>query len=571
MRVIIRMYAVCGKEGRVTPIYDLAERYVEEMAALDPIAATRSGIAGHEARPTDYSPAGFEAIAELDRRMLAELNVLTPQDERDRIARDLMRERIGIRLERFNAGEHFRDLRIIASPFQAPREVFDVQPRTSLDEWQALAARLAAVPAMVEGYLRTVGTGFERRTPPARLQVVECIRQAETWSGRTTGQSAFERIVREFESSPFRNESLLSDLRIAASAAARSYARAADELSPLVAGATEKDAVGRERYLLAARYFTGATLDLEETYSWAWDELHEIERAMDTTAAAILPGGSVPDAIALLTSDPARVIEGVDAYREWLQGIHDEAMEALAGTHFDIPRQIRRVEVLIPPPGGAMAAHYTGPSEDFTRPGRTWWPTGSATRFPKWTEVTTAYHEGVPGHHFEIGLRKCQGESLSRYQRSWTSISGYSEGWALYAERLMGELGYFENPDYQLGLLAAQVLRAVRVIIDIGMHLELTIPAGQPFHPGERWNHSLGLEFALNRGRSEEFMRSELVRYLGWPGQAISYKVGERYWLQAREAARHRMGDSFSLKEFHMAALGLGPMGLDQLRREMAG
>lgn len=555
----------------MTPIYDLAERYVEQMAALDPVAATRSGIAGHESEPTDYSPAGFEAVAEFDRHTLAQLNALEPQDDPDRIARDLMRERISVRLERFDSGEHFRDLRIISSPFQAPRDVFDVQPRTSPEEWRALAGRLATVPAMVEGYLRTVGTGFERRTPPTRLQVRECIKQAETWSGRATGQSAFERIAREFESSPFRTDALLDEIRSAAAAAASSYARAADELASLLPAAIEKDAVGRDRYLLAARYFTGASLDLEETYAWAWEELHQIERAMDETAARIVPGGTVADAIALLTSDPARVIDGVEPYRAWLQDVHDQAMADLAGTHFDIPEQIRRVEVLIPPPGGAMAAHYTGPSEDFTRPGRTWWPTGTATRFPMWTEVTKAYHEGVPGHHFEIGLRKCQGDRLSRYQRSWTGISGYSEGWALYAERLMGELGYFENPDYFLGLLAAQVLRAVRVIIDIGMHLELTIPAGQPFHPGETWNHQLGLEFALNRGRSEEFMRSELVRYLGWPGQAISYKVGERYWLRAREAARNRMGAAFSLKEFHMSALSLGPMGLDQLSREMAG
>ena len=554
----------------MTPIYELAERYVEELARLDPVAATRSGIAGHESAPSDYSPAGFEAIASFERHILAELRALAPENDRDRIAKDLMAERIQVRLDRFDAGEQFRELRIIASPFQAPRDVFDVQPRTNLGEWQALIQRMATVPQMVDGYVRTIQSGFERGTPPARLQVEECIRQAETWSGHASGESAFARIVREFGGSGFNTPALLGELSAAASAAAASYARAAAELGSLLPKAVERDAVGRERYALGVRYFTGAELDLEETYNWAWDELKSIEQSMAETAAKIVPGGSVGTALTLLDSDPARVIEGVDAYREWLQGIHDQALADLAGTHFDIPEQIRRVEVLIPPPGGAMAAHYTGPSEDFSRPGRTWWPTGTATRFPKWTEVTTAYHEGVPGHHFEIGLRKCQQEQLSRYQRSWAGNSGYSEGWALYAERLMGELGYFANPDYFVGLLAAQVLRAVRVIIDIGMHLELTIPAGQPFHPGETWNHALGLEFALHRGRPEEFMRSELVRYLGWPGQAISYKVGERYWLQAREAARARLGDRFSLKEFHMSALRLGPMGLDQLHREMS-
>jgi uncharacterized protein (DUF885 family) len=154
----------------------------------------------------------------------------------------------------------------------------------------------------------------------------------------------------------------------------------------------------------------------------------------------------------------------------------------------------------------------------------------------------------------------------------YAGISGYSEGWALYAERLMHELGYLENPDYYMGLLSSQALRVVRVIIDIGMHLEFKIPANELFHPGETWNHALGLEFILLKtGLARPFMESELVRYLGWPGQAISYKVGERYWLQARDAARRQMGDDFSLKAFHTRALSLGPMGLHQLQRELSG
>ncbi len=161
-------------------------------------------------------------------------------------------------------------------------------------------------------------------------------------------------------------------------------------------------------------------------------------------------------------------------------------------------------------------------------------------------------------------------DHLSRFQRILTFISGHGEGWALYAERLMGELGYFENPDYYLGMLSAQALRCVRVVIDIGLHLELAIPQGESFHPGEKWNHDLMLDFASERTqRPREFLESEVIRYLGWPAQAISYKVGERKWLDAREAARQRDGASFSLKEFHSQTLALGPMGLDMLGAEL--
>jgi uncharacterized protein (DUF885 family) len=256
----------------------------------------------------------------------------------------------------------------------------------------------------------------------------------------------------------------------------------------------------------------------------------------------------------------------------WLQELHDQALAELHGRHFDIPEPIRKIEVMIPPPGGAAAAYYTGPSEDLSRPGRTWWPTGGNMKFPKWGDVTTVYHEGVPGHHLQVATAQMQRENLSRYQRLLTFISGHGEGWALYAERLMGELGYLENPDYYLGMLSGQALRAVRVIVDIGMHLELPIPAGERFHPGEVWNYDLAVDFSTQRtGRPKWFMESEIVRYLGWPAQAISYKVGERFWLEVREAAKKAKGAAFDLKAFHTHALNVGPMGLEQLQRELIG
>jgi uncharacterized protein (DUF885 family) len=135
----------------------------------------------------------------------------------------------------------------------------------------------------------------------------------------------------------------------------------------------------------------------------------------------------------------------------------------------------------------------------------------------------------------------------------------------------MAELGYLDNPDYYLGMLSGQALRAVRVIVDIGMHLELAIPASEEFHPGETWNYDLAVDFSTEKtGRPRQFMQSEIVRYLGWPGQAIAYKVGERYWLAIREAAKKAKGSAFDLKTFHTEALNLGPMGLDQLHKELA-
>jgi uncharacterized protein (DUF885 family) len=291
---------------------------------------------------------------------------------------------------------------------------------------------------------------------------------------------------------------------------------------------------------------------------------------MTATAGKIKPGASIGDAVELLESDPARMIKGEDAFKQWMQELQDRTIEEMDGTHFDILEPVRKIETLIAPPGGALAMYYTGPSEDFSRPGRTWYPTGGKTEFAIWREVSIAYHEGVPGHHFQIATNVAMTEELSRFQRLLAGTSGHAEGWALYAERLMGELGYLENPDYYMGMLDAQALRSVRVIVDIGMHLRLKIPGHSEFHPGEVWNGDLALEFMRERVHfPADFVASEVDRYLGIPGQAISYKVGERVWLEARESAKQAAGSSFDLKEWHNKALKLGPMGLAQMKREL--
>ena len=361
----------------------------------------------------------------------------------------------------------------------------------------------------------------------------------------------------------------LEELATRATAAYASMGRyLVEEYAP---HAVEEDAVGRERYSLYARDFNGIELDLDETYAWGWDELHRIEHAMGAVAERIIPGVSVDEVIEHLERDP----EPCDRRRRRVSALEPGAarhhVAELDGTHFDIPDPVKQVEAMIAPPGGAAAMYYTGPSEDFSRPGRTWYPTLGKTRFPLWGEVSICYHEGVPGHHLQIAQVRYLADSLSRYQRTLAGTSGHAEGWALYAERLMGELGYLDDPAYELGMLRAQAMRAVRVVVDIGMHLELAIPANERYHPGETWTPDLALPFVIERSKfPPDFMASEVDRYLGLPGQAISYKIGERVWLSARDAARQRAGDAFDLKEFHRRALDLGPMGLDQLEAELA-
>jgi uncharacterized protein (DUF885 family) len=557
----------------MSAIYDLADDYVVRYAALSPNAATSMGIPGHETELTDFSPDGHEARAALERETLAALTSATLEDDRDRVARDAMAESMRLSGELYDAGERFRSLNILASPLQSLRRVFDLMPRESEEHWSNIAARLAALPAAVDGLRRTLDTGIERGMVSTQRQASECAKQCATWSGAAGAPSYFDGLVEAFEASEVSSEGLAGQLRTGAAAANEAFAGFARYLDETYVPAAEPhDPVGRDRYALGVQVFTGASPDLDETYAWGWSELHRIEAEMEATAERIAPGVGVEGVKELLESDPERAIDGVDAFQQWMQNLQETTIAELNGTHFDLPEEVQRIEALIAPPGGPLAMYYTGPSEDFSRPGRTWYPTAGKTRFPLWGEVSIAYHEGVPGHHLQIGMTVYLREHLSRWQRLMGGSSGYSEGWGLYAERLMGELGYLENPDYYLGMLRAQALRCARVVVDIGMHLELPIAEHDHFHPGETWTPELGLEFVLQRAHfPADFMASEVDRYLGLPGQAISYKVGERAWLDAREAARARDGASFDLAAFHAQAFELGPMGLDQMRREFGG
>jgi len=555
-----------------TPVYQLADRFVERYAALDPVAATLEGLTGHDAEMTDYSPDGHAERAEHDRAVLAELGHTPGENEDDRLAAAVLRDQLRWGLDLFDAGDHLRELNIIHSPMQAVRQVFDLMATDTEDDWEKIAARLALVPQALSSFESTLREGARQGLVAAVRQVVACARQADAWSGQTGDRPYFSMLVDRFDADRVHAPALVARLERVAERATQAYAALGRFLvNEYLPHATERDAVGPERYARHAKVFNGIDLDLTETYAWGWDELHRIEHAMGEVGERILPGAPLPEVFAHLERDPTRSIDGVDEFRSWLQALLDQTVAELNGKHFDIPEPVRRVEAMIAPPGGAAAMYYTGPSEDFSRPGRTWYPTLGKARFPLWGEVSICYHEGVPGHHLQIGMVRYLADRLSRFQRTLAGCSGHAEGWALYAERLMAELGYLDDPAYELGMLRAQAMRAVRVVVDIGLHLELEIPASDHYHPGERWTPELALPFVLERSRfPEDFMASELDRYLGWPGQAISYKVGERVWLGARDAARVRLGSAFDLKEFHARSLALGPMGLGLLEEELA-
>ena len=549
----------------MSTVDEIAERYVPQVAELDPVTATMAGIAGHDDRMPDLTPAGFAARAELDRATITALRRLAPADERERVAQAAMLERLAVAVELYDAGVVTSDINVIASWVQGVRQVFDLMPAEGEEAQRNLAARMAAVPGAYAGLRQTYAEAASQGRLAARRQILACARQCAEWSG--SGDFYGDLVGRTGAEGALRTD--LDRAAEAASAATASLGRFLE--TDLLPQAPERDAVGRDRYALASRNFLGAVIDLDEAYAWGWEEVRRLRAEMTRVAGQIVPGGGLPEAIAALEADPGRRINGRENLRDWMQGFADSAVADLNGTHFDIPEPARRIECMLAPTSDG-GIYYTGPSEDWSRPGRMWWavPDG-VEEFSTWKEITTIYHEGVPGHHLQIAQAVFEQDRLNRWQRLLCWVSGHGEGWALYAERLMEELGYLSDPGNLLGMLDGQLLRAARVVVDLGVHLQLPIPGGTGWHDGETWNAELAWEFLRSLVQVEDDMlRFELNRYLGWPGQAPSYKLGERIWMQAREEARARQGPAFELRDFHRQALALGSLGLDLLREALA-
>ncbi|WP_326782568.1 DUF885 domain-containing protein [Streptomyces longwoodensis] len=551
---------------------EVADAYVDELVALDPVTGTYLGVAESARRLPDFSPEGQEALARLARDTLARLDEAerrpgADSDVERRCAR-LLRERLTAELAVHEAEEGLRAVGNMSTPAHHVREVFTVTPTASDEDWAAVAERLRAVPAALAGYRASLELGLERKLYGPPRPTATLVAQLTEWTDTDgSGRGWFEDFV---AGGP---DALRTELDEAARGATAAVAGLRDWMREVYAPAVEgaPDTVGRERYARWSRYFNGTDLDLDEAYAYGWSEYHRLLAEMEEEAGKVLPGAATPWVALAHLDEHGRHIEGVDEVRDWLQGLMDEAIEKLDGTHFELAERVRRVESRIAPPGSAAAPYYTGPSEDFSRPGRTWLPTMGATRFPVYDLVSTWYHEGVPGHHLQLAQWVHVARDLSRYQATVGIVSANAEGWALYAERLMDELGFLTDAEQRLGYLDAQMMRALRVIVDIGMHLELPIPADSPFHPGERWTPELAEEFfGAHSSRPADYVTSELTRYLSIPGQAIGYKLGERAWLLGREKARARHGDAFDLKAWHMAALSQGSLGLDDLVDELA-
>ena len=551
-------------------VFAFANDVVEHDAASDPIFATGAGVTSYDHLLPDFSPERTVRDIEATKDFLSQLSTLEASDDVYRVALAVLRERLDARLGLLESGESSRIFGVLTSPLSEIRQVFELMPSEGPAQVAVVAQRLAQVRPALTSWRRTLEQLAQDGRLPSRRHVMGVGQQAATYA-----EGTYEGFARRL--APESTDD--SDLVVAARDADAACGELATWMVEVLAlSAGDHEACGPERYAAWSQYWNGAVLDFEELYAWGFDDLQRINARMWEIAQQLLPGAtSLAEVAAHLEADPARLIEGTDELLRRLIGFTEDAVAKLDGVHFDIDPRIRFCDARLAPEGGAAAPYYIPPSEDLSRPGTTWFPTLGATTFSWWSHASTWYHEGVPGHHLQCATSIIEADRQSRFHRLEAWTSGYGEGWALYAERLMNELGFFEDLGDEMGFLAGQALRAARIVVDIGLHLELPVPAGfgslADFGDcsGKAWTPPMAVAVLEERAiQPHEMSVSEVDRYLGLPAQAISYKVGERVWMRTREAARFRLGEDFSLKRFHAFALALGPMGLDPLEAELA-
>jgi len=544
-------------------IDELSNAWVAKLAELSPSFATYAGFPGGEDKLDDTSPAAGKHYYELEKEMLAKVEALEPVDKIDEVTKDALTSNLKLSIEIYETGLWKRNLDVLASPAQGIRDIFDLSPTATEADWGNLNKRMRAVKGAVDGYIETLRVGIKDGETPAHRQVAWVINDLDNITGAEGFFTRFAKAEGAELSDALRAE-LTEAGEIATAAYAELQAFLRDELAPV---ATHEDAIGRERYSLLSQTFLGAKVDLDETYQWGIEELARVTAEQEAVANEILPGATVKEAIAHLDADPTNKLHSTEELQAWMQNLSDTAIEKLGATHFDIPEPLRTLECMIAPTNSGVI-YYTGPTDDFSRPGRMWWsvPAG-VTEFDTWRETTTVYHEGVPGHHLQVATQVYNRAELNDWRRLASWCSGHGEGWALYAERLMQELGFLDNPADRLGMLDGQRMRAARVVLDLGVHL------GKPRLDGTgKWDFEYALEFmSKNVNMSPEFINFEVHRYFGWPGQAPSYKIGQRIWEQIRDEAKVRAGANWDIKKFHRDALNLGALGLDNLRRAILG
>lgn len=533
------------------PVFALSHDLVDRMATHRPATATMWGLTQHDHDWDDLSPAGVAAWRSFLVDAKQELDALPPTTGRwDRLALDIGHAWVNQELALVDSGKPFRDLGHVASPFEGIHLTLTHMNGTTEDGVAAIRARLHGIPTILQGYQASLAHGLVIGERASARQVRSCIEQ---------GHSLVANRLLYILDGP--------DGEHASDVATQGYRAFTSWLeTDYLPAADPTDGVGEARYLPAAKGFLHDDVDLDATYAWGWDLVHALHTDLQSVLERVAPGLTLEEAVESWRTDPAATAASPEAFLDRVRAWQADALQRFEGV-VPVPPIARDLTIARAPLGLPPGAWYMQPTEDGSRPGKVQYSLREGA-VPLFDQQSTACHEGFPGHHLQLAIQCTLSGRLSRIHRLAFQCIGFAEGWALYAERLVDEHDGYESDLQRAGYLVNQLARACRVVLDIGLHTGRPIPhdglfAADPstgITPGATWTYERAVDFMTGiGGLRREVSKSEITRYLGWPGQAISYSVGMKRMLEVREQFLAAGG---TLPEFHERVLGTGMVGL---------
>lgn len=548
-------------------LHALFEACWERELAENPLQASYIGDPRFNALWPDLSEEAQARSEAANRAALAELEAIAAAGlpESERLNAELFRHELRARLDVLP----FHPLAWAISAREGPQalnEVAELMPLDTAADFEVWLQRLRGLP----DYLAQYGELLERAAA----------------SGRTQPRILMERVlpqldgqcVSEPELSPFFSAFRQLPARIAPEEAEALQAEARQVIAEAVLPAYQRfRRLFAERYLPACResvgiwdspdgeayyanriaFHTSTTLSAEDIHAIGLAEVARIQSEMQAVMDELGFEGSQPEFFEQLRSDPRHYCQSEDelfcAYVMAAKKIEPE-LPKLFGKLPRMPYGVRPIPMSSAP--NTTAAYYSAPSDDGRRAGYYYVNLYRPEMRPRYEIEVLTSHEAMPGHHLQLALAQELGE-LPKFRR-FAGYNAYLEGWALYSERLGYELGLYQDPYSRFGQLSYDMWRAVRLVLDTGLH-------------AMGWSREQAIDyFRAHAPKSELDIVNEVDRYIGWPGQALSYKIGQLHMLALRARAERALGEGFDLRAFHDMLLDSGALPLDLLERKVS-
>jgi uncharacterized protein (DUF885 family) len=548
--------------GPNSPVNALADRFWESWLELHPTTATVYGDERYADRLEDPSPAGRARVRELLVRTLGDASAIPAEGlpVEDSITRDMLIVVSELGIEEHDQAIHrLQVVDQIGGPQTLLPQVCTFQRADTPERLERFLARLRAYGPFVEANIGILREGLETGLTSPRIAAERTIAQLERLLAIPIEQAVVPSMAQvASEDDRERVREVVRDVVYPADAEFLRVLReeyfSATRVDPGLWSAPNGDAL----YRTQIRGWTTLELDPAEVHRIGVEELEGIEEERRTIARAAGFGDDTMAYRRAMEADPRNHPQTPDELLERAREEIDRGL-GLAPRYFGrLPRAALEVRAVEPfKEKDAPFAYYYPPSVDGSRPGTYYANTYDlqSRTYPKL--ASTTYHEAVPGHHFQIGL-EMENPDLTTFRRLGSRLAGgaYVEGWGVYAERLADEMGLYRDEAERFGMLDAQAWRAARLVVDSGVH-------------ALRWSRQQSIDFMLWAGVSSTDAEIETDRYIVWPGQALTYKVGQREIERLRRELSARDGSRFDLREFHDQVLGHGSVPLTTLAREL--